>query len=47
MRAAVRNKDLPLVIGIVLVAGLVHTVVNTAVDLSYRLVDPHLRTRET
>ncbi|GGV36138.1 ABC transporter permease [Kitasatospora herbaricolor] len=43
---AVRNKDLPLVIGIVLVAGLVYTVVNTAVDLSYRLIDPRLRTRE-
>ncbi|MFD9688767.1 ABC transporter permease [Kitasatospora sp. NPDC059088] len=44
---AVRNKDLPLVIGIVLVAGLVYTVVNTAVDLSYRLVDPRLRTSES
>ncbi|MGW4896455.1 ABC transporter permease [Kitasatospora sp. NPDC004240] len=44
---AVRNKDLPLVIGIVLVAGLVYTVVNTAVDLSYRLIDPRLRTRES
>ncbi|GJF32073.1 ABC transporter permease [Kitasatospora sp. NE20-6] len=45
--SAVRSKDLPLVIGVVLVAGLVCTVVNTAVDLSYRLIDPRLRSRET
>jgi peptide/nickel transport system permease protein len=37
---AIRDKDLPLVLGIVLVAATVYVVLNTAVDLSCRLIDP-------
>ncbi|MEV7908213.1 ABC transporter permease, partial [Streptomyces anulatus] len=40
---AVTNKDMPLVIGVVLVSALVYVAVNTAVDLLYPLIDPRLR----
>ncbi|MEU5692342.1 ABC transporter permease [Actinosynnema sp. NPDC020468] len=42
---AVTNKDMPLVIGLVLLSALVFVVISTLVDLLYLVVDPRLRTR--
>ncbi|CCH32010.1 ABC transporter permease [Actinosynnema sp. NPDC047251] len=42
---AVTNKDMPLVIGLVLLSALVFVVISTLVDLLYLAVDPRLRTR--
>jgi len=36
-------KDLPVVQGVVLLAGLVYTVVNIAVDVTYAFLDPRIR----
>ena len=36
-------KDLPVVQGVVLLAGLVYTLVNVAVDVAYGLLDPRIR----
>lgn len=41
--SAVQERDLPVVIGIVIFASLVFVVVNTIVDLLYRVLDPRLR----
>ena len=41
---AVENRDFPLVIGIVVLATLTFVVINSVVDLLYRVVDPRLRT---
>jgi peptide/nickel transport system permease protein len=41
---AVQNRDFPLVIGIVVLATLTFVVINSVVDLLYRVVDPRLRT---
>ncbi len=38
------NKDMPLVIGLVLLAALVFVVISTLVDLLYLVIDPRLRT---
>ncbi|GAA1273353.1 ABC transporter permease [Kitasatospora nipponensis] len=38
------NKDMPLVIGLVLLSALVFVVISTLVDLLYLLIDPRLRT---
>lgn len=40
---AVTNKDMPVVLGVVLVAALVYLACSLAADLLYRLVDPRLR----
>lgn len=39
---AVDNKDLPLVMGIVMLSAVVYVVVNVVVDLLYPLIDPRL-----
>jgi ABC-type dipeptide/oligopeptide/nickel transport system permease component len=36
-------KDLPVVQGVVLLAGLVYTLVNVAVDVAYGFLDPRIR----
>ncbi|MET9896729.1 ABC transporter permease [Streptomyces sp. NPDC006465] len=43
MASAISGRDLPLVTGIAVVSAVVFTVVNIAVDLLYRVVDPRLR----
>lgn len=40
---AVRNQDIPVVIGVVLLAAAVFVTVNILVDLLYRLIDPRLQ----
>lgn len=40
---AVTNKDVPVVLGVVLLAALVYVVVSTALDIFYAAVDPRLR----
>jgi peptide/nickel transport system permease protein len=40
---AVNNKDLPVVMGVVLVIALLYVVVNVLIDLLYLLIDPRLR----
>ncbi|MBP2216720.1 ABC transporter permease [Arthrobacter sp. CAN_C5] len=42
--ASVYNKDLPVIIGIVLLSAAVYVVVNLAVDLLYTLIDPKVVT---
>ncbi|GAA3846384.1 ABC transporter permease [Saccharothrix violaceirubra] len=42
---AVTNKDMPLVVGLVLLSALVFVVISTLVDLLYLAIDPRLRTR--
>ncbi|WP_410606496.1 ABC transporter permease [Amycolatopsis sp. lyj-109] len=44
---AVDHKDMPLVLGVVLVAAVFYVVVNIAIDVVYRLVDPRLRSEDT
>lgn len=41
---AVENRDFPVVIGVVVLATLAFVVINSAVDLLYRVIDPRLRT---
>jgi len=41
--AAVDGKDLPVVLGVVLLAAVVYVVVNLIVDLLYPVIDPRLR----
>lgn len=41
---AIIARDLPVVLGIVIVAALVFALLNLVVDLSYRFLDPRLRT---
>ncbi|QMU80317.1 ABC transporter permease [Streptacidiphilus sp. PB12-B1b] len=41
---ATTNKDMPLVIGLVLLSALVFVALSTAVDLLYLVIDPRLRT---
>lgn len=40
---AVTNKDVPVVLGVVLLAAVVYVVVSTALDILYTAVDPRLR----
>lgn len=40
---ALQDRDLPLILGIVVFAALVFVVINTIVDLLYPLIDPRLR----
>jgi peptide/nickel transport system permease protein len=42
---AATNKDIPLVIGLVLLSALVFVVLSTVIDLLYLVIDPRLRTR--
>nr|WP_277819742.1 ABC transporter permease [Arthrobacter bussei] len=42
--ASVYNKDLPVIIGIVLLAAAVYVVVNLVIDLLYTLIDPKVVT---
>ncbi|WP_329171655.1 ABC transporter permease [Streptomyces sp. NBC_01477] len=44
MLQATTNKDMPLVIGLVLLSALVFVLVSTLVDLLYLAIDPRLRT---
>lgn len=44
---AVAHKDMPLVLGIVLIAATFYIVVNIAIDVAYRLIDPRLRSQDT
>lgn len=41
--AAVNGKDMPLILGLVILSAAVYVVVNLAVDLLYPLIDPRLR----
>jgi len=43
MLDATANKDIPIVLGITLLAATVYVVVNLAVDLLYGLIDPRIR----
>ncbi|BCJ61872.1 ABC transporter permease [Micromonospora endophytica] len=43
MLDAVHGKDLPVVMGVVLVSATVYVVVNTGLDLIYPVIDPRLR----
>ena len=40
---AVLNRDMPIVLGIVIVAAVFYVVVNTIIDLLYPIIDPRLR----
>jgi len=40
---AATNKDVPVVLGITLLAALIYTAVNIAVDILYGLIDPRMR----
>ena len=40
---AVKEKDLPVVMGVVLLSALIYVVVSTVLDLLYRVIDPRLR----
>ncbi|MGW7516445.1 ABC transporter permease [Streptomyces sp. NPDC054796] len=41
--SAVQDKDLPVVMGVVLLTALLYVVINTVLDLLYRVIDPRLR----
>jgi peptide/nickel transport system permease protein len=41
---AVTSKDLPLVLGVVIIAATFYTIVNTLIDAAYGWLDPRLRT---
>ena len=41
--SAILWKDLPLVQGIVLLAGVVYTLINLSVDIAYAFLDPRIR----
>jgi len=41
--AAVINRDMPVVLGIVIIAAVFYVVVNTIIDLLYPVIDPRLR----
>jgi peptide/nickel transport system permease protein len=41
--SAVTHKDMPLVLGVVLITAAFYVVVNIAIDVLYRVVDPRLR----
>jgi peptide/nickel transport system permease protein len=45
MLTATTNKDIPLVVGVIIFAALVYVVVNLVVDIVYTLVDPRVVTR--
>jgi peptide/nickel transport system permease protein len=45
MLTATTNKDIPLVIGVIVFAALVYVVVNLIVDIVYSIVDPRVVTR--
>jgi peptide/nickel transport system permease protein len=45
MLTATTNKDIPLVIGVIIFAALVYVVVNLIVDIVYSIVDPRVVTR--
>jgi peptide/nickel transport system permease protein len=40
---AIVSRDIPVVLGIIVLAAVVFAVLNLLVDLSYRLLDPRLR----
>ncbi len=40
---AISHRDHPMILGVILLAGVVYIVLNLLVDLSYRLVDPRIR----
>lgn len=44
---AVSQRDLPLIQGLILLAGVVFITVNLLVDLSYRIIDPRVRLGQT
>ena len=41
--AAITDRDLPVITGIILLSAVVFVVVNTIVELTYPLLDPRLR----
>ncbi|WP_207842312.1 ABC transporter permease [Williamsia soli] len=45
--AAVTGKDLPLVLGVVIIAATFYTIVNTLIDAAYGWLDPRLRTQSS
>ncbi len=40
---ALNGRDLPVVLGVVIVAALFYVIVNTVIELLYPLIDPRLR----
>ncbi len=44
MLASVYNKDLPVILGVVLLSAAVYVVVNLLVDLLYTSIDPRVVT---
>jgi len=44
---AIIGRDIPVVLGLIVCAGVVFAVVNLLVDLSYRWLDPRIRVAET
>lgn len=40
--AAITHRDLPVVMGVIILTSVVFVIVNLAVDISYRLIDPRL-----
>jgi peptide/nickel transport system permease protein len=44
MLTATTNKDIPLVVGVIIFASFVYVVVNFAVDILYTLIDPRVVT---
>jgi peptide/nickel transport system permease protein len=45
MLVATTNKDIPLVVGVVIFCALVYVVVNLVVDILYTIIDPRVVTR--
>jgi peptide/nickel transport system permease protein len=45
MVTATTNKDIPLVVGVIIFAAFVYVVVNLLVDILYSIVDPRVVTR--
>ncbi len=43
MLQAITSRDMPVVIGVVLLTAAVFLVISTAVDLLYTVIDPRLR----
>lgn len=43
---AVAHKDMPLVLGVVLITSVCYVLVNIVIDVLYRVVDPRLRTED-
>lgn len=43
---AITNRDIPVVLGIIVLAAVVFAVINVLIDIAYAFIDPRLRARE-